>query len=224
VDHWEAGEKITADVKKLIHRFQAVSVREESGVEICRNVFGVETIHVLDPTLLLNPKFFHELADKKPAPKAHEPKLVYMLLDDSAEKENFFKTIAKKHRLKFVRINGKKLVSKKGFFLWKSVSSWLSNIKHAEVVITDSFHCTVFSILFKKKFICIANKRRGVTRLENLLKLIQLENRLIFDFNQLDENLLGVDIDYQKVERFLSEEKNKSINFLKNSLKLVKTK
>jgi transposase len=108
--------------------------------------------------------------------------------------------------------------------LWKSVSSWLSNIKHAEVVITDSFHCTVFSILFKKKFICIANKRRGVTRLENLLKLIQLENRLIFDFNQLDENLLGVDIDYQKVERFLSEEKNKSINFLKNSLKLVKTK
>jgi hypothetical protein len=224
VDHWEAGEKITADVKKLIHRFQAVSVREESGVEICRNVFGVETIHVLDPTLLLNPKFFHELADKKPAPKAHEPKLVYMLLDDSAEKENFFKTIAKKHRLKFVRINGKKLVSKKGFFLWKSVSSWLSNIKHAEVVITDSFHCTVFSILFKKKFICIANKRRGVTRLENLLKLIQLENRLIFDFNQLDENLLGADIDYQKVDRFLLEEKNKSINFLKNSLKLVKTK
>ena len=147
-----------------------------------------------------------------------------MLLDDSGEKENFFKTIAKKHRLKFVRINGKKLVSKKGFFLWKSVSSWLSNIKHSELVITDSFHCTVFSILFKKKFICIANKRRGVTRLENLLKLIQLENRLIFDFNQIDENLLGVAIDYQKVEKFLSEEKNKSINFLKNSLKLVKTK
>jgi exopolysaccharide biosynthesis predicted pyruvyltransferase EpsI len=122
------------------------------------------------------------------------------------------------------RINGKKLVSKKGFFLWKSVNSWLSNIKHAELVITDSFHCTVFSILFKKKFICIANKHRGVTRIENLLKLTHLESRLVFDFKQINENLFTSNIDFQKVELLLSEEKNKSINFLKNSLEQVKAK
>lgn len=224
VDHWEADEKITTNVKKLVQRFQVISVREKSGVEICRNVFGVEAIHVLDPTLLLNPKFFHELADNKPAAKAHNPKLVYMLLDDSAEKENFFKALAKKHRLKFVRINGKKLFSKKGFFLWKSVNSWLCNIKHSELVVTDSFHCTVFSILFKKKFICIANKHRGITRIENLLKLIHLENRLVFEFKQLDENLFTSNLDFQKVELLLSEEKKKSINFLKNSLEQIKAK
>lgn len=221
VDHWEADERITQKIKNLIDRFQAISVREETGVEICRNIFGVETIHVLDPTLLLNPIFFHELADKKPVAKTDKGKLVYMLLDDSAEKEHFFKNIAKKNRLKFTRINGKKLVPKKGFFLFRSVNSWLCNIKHAEVVITDSFHCTVFSILFRKKFVCLANKHRGITRLENLLKLIHLENRLISSLSQFDTNLMENEINYQQIEKVLVKEKNKSINFLKSSVEMV---
>lgn len=222
VDHWEADEKVTQKIKKLVDRFQAISVREESGVEICKNIFGVETIPVLDPTLLLNPDFFHEIADKKPVAKTDKRKLVYMLLDDSEANENFFQTVAKKHGLKFTRINGKKLVPKKGFFLFKSINSWLSNIKHAEVVITDSFHCTVFAILFRKKFICLANKHRGITRLENLLKLIRLENRLICNLLQFDANLLVNEINYQYAEQVLAKERTKSINFLKSSLEIDK--
>ncbi|SHF45023.1 Polysaccharide pyruvyl transferase [Mariniphaga anaerophila] len=222
VDYWEAGDEVTREIKTLVGRFSAISVREETGVEICRNVFGVESVCVLDPTLLLEPKFFHELADKKTVRSSEKPALVYMFLDDSKEKEAFFKETAANHHLKFVRINGKKLVPKKGFFLFKSVNSWLSNIKHAEIVVTDSFHCTVFSIIFKKKFICLANKHRGVTRLENLLKMVHLSNRLIFDVNQLDEKLLQAGIDYQQVEKLLSEEKNKSIGFLKTNLETVK--
>lgn len=221
VDHWEANEEVTRKIKNLIDRFQSVSVREESGIEICKDIFGIDTVNVLDPTLLLDPKYFHELADKKTTPRLKTGKLAYMMLDDTVEKESFFKKTAQKHQMKFVRINGKKLVSKKGFFIFKSVNNWLNNIKNSEVVITDSFHCTVFSIIFRKKFVCLANKHRGITRLENLLKLIHLENQLIFDLNQLNENLLKVDIDYQKVEGILSGEKNKSINFLKNSLEKV---
>jgi len=223
VKNWEADKKITRAIKVLINRFQAISLREETGIEICKNLFGIETITVLDPTLILNPKFFHELADKKPVQKFKKGKLVYMMLDDTSEKENFFKNIAKRHMLKFVRINGKKLVPKKGFFLFRSVNFWLSNIKHSEIIITDSFHCMVFSIIFRKKFICIANKHRGVTRLENLLKLIHLENRLIFDFKQLNQKILDEEINYDDVEHLLSEEKNKSVNFLIKSLGKIKT-
>ena len=218
VDFWEAGEQTTNQVKKLVQRFHAVSVREESGIKICKEKFGIESINLLDPTFVLDKKYFHELADKKPLKKQKLGFIAYMLLDDAKQTEQYFKDYAKRQKLNFIRIKGKNIYPKKNFYLFKSVSKWLSYIKKAELVVTDSFHCTVFSILFRKKFICIANKHRGVTRLENLLKLIHLENRLIFDISGLNESLLEAGIDYQNVENLLSEEKNKSISFLKNAL------
>lgn len=223
VDHWDADEQTSNHVKKLVQRFHAISVREKSGLKICREKFDVESINLLDPTLVLDKKYFHELADKKPLKSQNSGFIAYMLLDDVKQIESYFKDYAKGKKLQFFRIKGKNIYPKKNFYLFKSVSKWLSYIKYADLVVTDSFHCTVFSIIFRKKFVCIPNKHRGVTRLENLLKLIHLENRLIFDLKKFNEKLLDEEIDYQNVELLLSEEKNKSISFLKNSLKLVKT-
>jgi len=217
VDYWDADKETTKNVKILIKRFNSISVREESGVKICKDIFGVESVNVLDPTLLLDKKYFHELADKQTKPT--KPKyLAYMFLDDNKQNELFFRKIASSNDLKFVGINGKKVVSKKNFFLFKSVNRWLSYVKNAEIVITDSFHCTVFSIIFRKKFICIANQHRGVTRLENLLKRLNLESRFCSDINKFEEKKIVSEIDYEKVEQILAKEKMKSINFLKNSL------
>lgn len=218
VDFWEAGEQTTNQVKELVQRFHAVSVREESGIKICKEKFDVECINLLDPTLVLDKKYFYELAGKKPVKKQKRGFIAYMLLDDAKQTEQYFKKYAKRQKLNFIRIKGKNIYPKKNFYLFKSVSKWLSYIKQAELVVTDSFHCTVFSLIFRKKFVCIANKHRGITRLENLLKLINLENRLVFNLSGLNESLLEAGIDYQNVESLLLEEKNKSISFLKNAL------
>ncbi|MDD4224993.1 MAG: polysaccharide pyruvyl transferase family protein [Mariniphaga sp.] len=217
-DNWEGEENISQQIKQLLQRFDAISVREKSGINICQSVFGIKTTAVLDPTLLLNPAYFHEMADRKPMLKQKSSRMAYMLLDDSKTREKIFREVAKRNKLKFVRIHGIKLLSKKGFFLFKSVNFWLSNIKNAEIVVTDSFHCVAFSILFQKKFICLANAHRGVTRIENLLKLLGLQSRLISDLNHIDEKVLKTEIDYKHVEDILLAEKNKSLEFLRESL------
>ena len=97
----------------------------------------------------------------------------------------------------------------------------MSYVKNAEIVITDSFHCTIFSIIFRKKFICIANQHRGITRLENLLKQLNLESQFCLDINKFEEEKIVTEIDYEKVEQILAKEKIKSINFLKKSLILT---
>jgi len=84
-------------------------------------------------------------------------------------------------------------------------------------VITDSFHGTVFSILFNKPFIAIANKSRGLTRFESLLKLFQLENRLFYKSDDFFKATLK-DIDWERTNTILIKEKEKSFQFIKNYL------
>ncbi len=224
IDYWEADEKVTQKIRTLVNRFNAVSVREKSGVKICKNTFGITCTDVLDPTLLIDPMYFNELADKKSISNSKKGRLVYMILDDSVVKENYFKKVASKNNLKFTPINGKKLLSRKGLYLFKSVNTWLSHIKNAEIVITDSFHCTVFSIIFRKKFVCLGNKHRGITRLQNLLNLLKLESRLIVDINDFHEELIKSAIDYRQVDGILLNEKIRSLDFLKKSLSLAEKK
>src|SRR5690606_19479201 len=82
-----------------------------------------------------------------------------------------------------------------------SIAEWLYHFREADFVITDSFHGTVFSILFNKQFVCIGNKKRGYTRFESLLGLFNLKERMIFDYTTENiNNLLNNKIDYNQVE------------------------
>lgn len=88
----------------------------------------------------------------------------------------------------------------------------------AEFVITDSFHGTAFSIIFNKPFISIGNKKRGITRFSSLLKMLGLEDRLIFDFGADSLKKLNNTIDFEEVNKKLNEKKKESLNFLRNAL------
>ena len=101
--------------------------------------------------------------------------------------------------------------------IYPSVSKWLSGFRDASFVVTDSFHGTVFSIIFNKPFICIGNQMRGLTRFTSLLKIFGLENRLIFSQKDFSEKLLE-NIDYEKVNSIKQQWQSKSIEFLKENL------
>ena len=90
---------------------------------------------------------------------------------------------------------------------------WLFD--HAQLVLTDSFHACVFSILFKKQFLVVGNKERGMSRFESLLKQFGLESRLVtsdIDLNNLNE------IDYSSVYERFDVLKDMSVNYLKESI------
>ena len=89
------------------------------------------------------------------------------------------------------------------------------NIKNADYVVTDSFHACIFSILFKKDFLVIMNSKRGIGRILSLLKLFDLEDRLIF---ASDEDFVLPTSSVENAAKFIHPLREKSISFLEKAL------
>ena len=100
------------------------------------------------------------------------------------------------------------------------VEQWLCGFRDAKMIVTDSFYGCVFSIIFHKPFIAIANSERGMTRFISLLQLFNLDNRLVFSFEDYQKRKaeLLVPIDYSSVDSKLQFYREKAISFLKESL------
>ncbi|BFP41100.1 polysaccharide pyruvyl transferase family protein [Flavobacteriaceae bacterium GF1] len=219
LDQWHGKDDITGEIGKLVKRFDHVSVREASGVKICNDTFNVYAELVLDSTLLLDKSHYESIISRKiKVNKDKNTLLSYMLLDDSKENKTFFARFAKKNNLKFKRIKGFKISNKYDFWIFNSVAKWLYYISNSELIVTDSFHCTVFAIIFKKKFIVLSNPNRGITRIENLLGLIDRKDRLFHSLNDIDEKILENDFDYEKIDQIIQNERIKSLGFLRKSL------
>ncbi|MDD4781719.1 MAG: polysaccharide pyruvyl transferase family protein [Tissierellia bacterium] len=221
VDHWEFTKNQTAEFKKLIKLFDAVSVREDSGVELCKKHFDIEAIHLLDPTMLLTKDDYISIVEKENIKESLGNLFTY-ILDSSKEKNIIVDNIANNCNLKpFSVMQSKRFSDKdrKGIddCVFPPVEQWIRGFMDAEFVVTDSFHGTVFSILFNKPFISIANKSRGITRFKSLLKLFQLEDRLVIPKESFNVNNIKK-IDFLEINNILLKEKEKSISFLRNQL------
>lgn len=169
VDRWEYTGKETRKCKQLIQRFDAVSVREPSGVPLCKDYLNVDAVHVLDPTLLLEKKDYLDLiADISPLCK--NPFLVAYILDATDEQMDYIQNKAEELglTLKFYSASEESVLSPK---------QWLSMFRDADYIITDSFHGAVFSLIFEKPFEVLGNFCRGNARFD-MLREIKMENNL----------------------------------------------
>ena len=99
-----------------------------------------------------------------------------------------------------------------------SIEGWLAGISNANLVICDSFHGTAFSILNHRPFVVLYNSERGNTRMQWLLELFGLQDRMIQDVSEVDSL---APIDWDSIDTILNRERIKSINFLNTALKSV---
>ena len=209
-DTWQGTEDETIKVKNLLQKFNAISVREDSGACLCNNLFDVESSHVLDPTLLLTADDYNQLLSK---PKSRQ-ELVTYILDSTEEKRNTVSEIARQCNLKEVN-----LYPSRSFTFYKSVYTWLEKIRDAHYVVVDSFHGMVFCILFHKQFAVFANSKRGLTRFTSLLGMLGLIERMTTVFGKEEVlKILKQPIDYVSVESMLATHRKKSLGFLENNL------
>jgi polysaccharide pyruvyl transferase WcaK-like protein len=221
VDDWEFTNKQTKEFAGLLKLFDAVSVREDSAVELCKNYFGVEATHLLDPTMLVDLDDYTSLVEKENIEQSQGNLFTY-ILDKDSDKLKIIDDIAQTYNLKSFSVLPLKKFSEPGRidihdYVFPAPEKWIRGFMDAQFVVTDSFHGTVFSILFNKPFISIANKGRGLTRFTSLLKLFHLEGRLIFSSEDfIPDNLK--EVDWDKTNAILNQEKEKSIQFLKKSL------
>lgn len=201
--------------KRLLQRFDAVSVREDGGLRIAREEFGrKDAIKVLDPTLLLNSEDYLRLIKPKDRNCGNAYVAAY-ILDDNKDKHKIVDSVSK--------ARGKDVRTMSASFIGRdmpTISQWLANIAFADFVITDSFHGCVFSIIFRKPFIAIGNKLRGLDRFTSLLNEFGLSNRLILNYSDFQKNSASLTsaIDFTAVHNKLGSMRQHSLNFLTNAL------
>ena len=221
-DVWEFTEKQTKQCALLAKKFDALSVREDSGVFLCEKFFNVKAVQVLDPTLLLEKDDYIRIIKEKNIPEIDVEIFTY-ILDQSKEKQRIVDYISKilnwgvftvMPKSKYEEVGSKHIAD----CIFAPVECWLQGFWKAKYVITDSFHGTVFSIIFNKPFIVIANKGRGLSRFTSLLNKFELKDRLIYSFEDLSKEKVCHQIDFDKVNAIRKYEILKSINFLSRNL------
>lgn len=208
IEQWDYPQNYTEIAKKLIKQFNAISVREDSGVQLCKKELNSDAITVLDPTMLL---CGHEYDRFCSVPAISDcPYLAAYVLDMTPEKETSIMRVAKEKNLKIKLIDTANNV--------RSIEEWLSAIKFAEYVITDSFHGSVFSLLFEKQFQTIINHGRGEDRFNTLFNKLKIQSHLVEQVNGKIEELGK--IDYSIVNHIIKELRGESLSFLESSLSL----
>lgn len=189
VDEWEYSSLQTRECKDSIKLFDAVSVREDSGVNLCRQYLDHDSVHVLDPTMLLSKDDYISLIK---ATQTQEPtgNLLVYFIDETDDKKEILEKISHRYSLTPFRVNSKVEDSSTSIKdrIQPPVEQWIRGFKDAEFVVTDSFHACVFSILFNKPFLVIGNKSRGLGRFYSLLNQFGLQHHLILSTDQWNPN------------------------------------
>ena len=215
---WEYTPGQTAQCAALVRLFDGVSVREDSAVKLCKEHFHCEAVHVLDPTLLLSAEDYVALFSDKLSEPSRGQLLTY-ILDETPEKNHIIQKLAGHYHYQPYRANsryenGDAPLEER---VQPPVEQWLKDFYDAKFVVTDSFHATVFSILFGKPFIVVANQVRGLSRIESLLKMFGLEKHIVYGEAELEVSL-DYALNRQQLQDRLQTWREESLEFLRNSL------
>jgi hypothetical protein len=213
---WNQSQEITDEVKKLLSEFNAISVREDSSIGLCKNNFDVDVKHHVDPTMLLTPNDYINLVKAEREPDSKGDVLIYMLDIDSDRQKTIDVVCDTIKGTPFsVNVKSVNLNDALPDRIYPTVTSWLKGFQDAKFVITDSFHGSVFAILFNKPFIAYGNVGRGLSRFNSLFTMFGLEDRFILKHNDLDLNLLDEKVDWEQVNSKLQNQRLKADVFFK---------
>lgn len=202
------------ETRNLLKKYNRISVRENSGVGIIKQLGFEDVEQCLDPTLLLSKEEWTNYVDDCDSGKEYI--LTYNLHHDP-EIDKFATTLGGKYHISVRNIsyNWHDIV-RKGHLCWcPSVERFLGLIKNAKFVIADSFHATVFSIIFEKQFVTITPEIAS-SRIASILQTLGIENRNLAKYTGVET--IEAPIDYISVKRKLSTEIKKSELFLKEAL------
>ncbi len=207
-------DELLAQFQTYLCRYDHITVRERSAVEIIRNM-GIENVQqVLDPTLLIPAEEWSRMS-RDSFPEKYI--LVYQLHNDPNMLKYAY-ALAEKTGLPLVTMSSTaQHLSHKGskhVFL-PSLSQWLGYIKNATFMLTDSFHGTAFAINFGTQFVNVLPKGTA-TRNQSILELTGLSHRVVTDYN--DFSFVDEQIDFQPIHQIIARERERSVQVLKDIL------
>ena len=218
-DEWEGSSEETEECMQLIRDFKSVSVRETSGIQLCKDIFSIDAVQMPDPTILLQASEYSKLINASLTRLPKQPYIAKYILDETPDIRCLIEETAKSQKLFVQNLlpNGKAKKISDRFPI--SIPQWLRYIRDAEYVVTDSFHGCVFSIILNKPFVCVSNVARGTARFDTLFEIFGLQQHLV---HTISSNTLQkpatTDTDWKKINAILSFERNRGLCFLRQNL------
>lgn len=207
-------DEYTEKYKRGLSGLNCLSVREEAGAKLIKDLTGKEAQVVLDPTMLLSKENWQSMM--KPA--KNKPKqsylLTYFLGEVNKETKKTINEIAAKNNFKIVNLAD---IKSKDYYS-SDPSEFIDFINSASIFFTDSFHGAVFSVILQKSFVVfdrVGKLPSMNSRIETLLSLLDLESRHYRNIQKNDDILT---IDYSHVAPVLETNRKKSLDYLSVSL------
>ena len=212
IDDWEIEP-----MRASLSRYQAISMREESGVHLLRDKLGIDASLTLDPTLMLPGSQWLELCRKKRI--MEDAYILVYQLNNNWKMDQYIEQLASRYGLKILRLTyGRGNKSQVGRKLVRpSVEEFLGAFAGAECVVTDSFHATSFALNLGIDFISIPPEKFSV-RIKDILQLTHTESRLLSDYENFE--IYNETTDYDKVQNVLENMRMQSLHFLTQALEM----
>lgn len=202
--------------RNYLSQIKYISVREYAGAKIIKDLTNKQVDVVLDPTLLLSKNEWLEISEAPSDKPVKNYLLTYFLGDISRKRKKYIRNIACKYDLEIVNLAS--IFHKNGYLT--GPSEFIDYINSASLFFTDSFHGAAFSIMLNTPFIVFDREGKSPSmnsRIETLLNTFDMKMRYFDNFND-DVDLLNVD--FSQVESILLKEKTKSLNYLKHALNI----
>ncbi len=210
---------------EAIRKIRHVSVREKSGVEICKNL-GIEAAHVLDPMMLCGMDHYQNLLKEATLTVPQRYGLCFVRhVGDHLDPNRLGNSL----NLPFLNVAGPDIdlnTARTDYPLIgvETVENWVKTVYHSEYVLTDSFHAAALSIVFGKQFIIVygaMSEGSGLDRFRSLLGLFELEDRMYpTTWDALSDRAYEKKIDFEKVHKRLEELRATSLSWLKDALEI----
>lgn len=209
LEDWEAEP-----MQKALSSYSYISVREQEAADLLEHIGVHGAVPVIDPTLMLKRDDWEEIADSW---VSSEPYILVYQLNRNAEFDSYVQKVSKKTGLKVMRIayGVHEKRSGENAVVCPSVGRFLSLFLGAEIVITDSFHGTAYSVNLGKKFVSISPGRFS-GRIANLLDMTGLENHMLTSFS--DFGIAEEYWNFDSAQYSLDQERKRAISFLSNAI------
>ena len=220
-----ADENVTATAGDYLRRFDAVSVREQTGVDVCKKRFGVNAEQIMDPVFFCDRKDYDKLCEGINDPIDKKYLLCY-ILDPTPEKQEAAKAIAEKEGLEIIALMGlrEQPVTKEKWTVGTvlpriSSEQFIYYMKNCSYLLTDSHHGTCFGIIYEKPYAALVNANRGATRFETVASALGLKDRLFYNPLDVCKSKRAYEpIDYTKVAEKLKPEVERGMKWLNDAL------
>jgi len=209
------------DAKRLIKEFSAISVRESQGLQMCKKEFGVDAVMACDPTFLMGASFFRQMIPH-PEKKSGGGVVCFKLTKVGKDLENAFAELTKIYGSGKCIAGGRRGQKIPGLKMKPSLSTpeWLQSIYSADFVVTDSFHGTVFSIMFHKPFLVTVGVKERLSRIIDLLKYFNFSSRLcLSDSDILKNKPWETEMDFSATDQQIEILRKTGTSFLDEALR-----